>query len=345
MYYLKYRPATISELDNLRVQNILKKLLESKEIPHALLFIGQKGSGKTSAARIFSKSINCLNRKEIEPCNACKNCVSIQNSSFTDVVEMDAASNRGIEEIKNLIRETNFMPMVGNFRVFIVDEAHMITGDGFNALLKTLEEPPKTSVFILATTNPEKLPNTIVSRCVKVNFGYAQQSEIIKMFQRICGKEQINLSDKLLELLAQHSDRSFRDAAKLLEEVVIQKIKTIEEAETFLGIRGKQNFLKIIEENNPEKIFSWLDEFSKSGGNTKMLIEDILDKLRIILLQRKKAYNDILVDSSLSTEQVMRLIKLMMEAYQNLRLTPIESLPLEIAICEFYNDIKIKVKS
>ena len=159
MFYLKYRPQTIGEIDNTRVKELLRKILESDTLPHAFLFVGQKGTGKTSAARIFAKAINCLNNKfakktkSTEPCNECKNCRSIKNSSFTDVLELDAASNRGIEEIKNLIRETAFFPMAGRYRVFIIDEAHMITRDGFNALLKTLEEPPDSAVFILATTN------------------------------------------------------------------------------------------------------------------------------------------------------------------------------------------------
>jgi DNA polymerase III, tau subunit (EC 2.7.7.7) len=162
MLYLKYRPKTIEELDNTEVKNKLKNILEKDELPHAFLFIGKKGTGKTSTARILAKAANCLNNKfakknnSFEPCNQCENCLSIDKSSFSDVFEIDAASNRGIEEAKNIIYQTTFLPMAGRFRVFIIDEAHMITNEGFNALLKTLEEPPKTAIFILATTNPEK---------------------------------------------------------------------------------------------------------------------------------------------------------------------------------------------
>jgi DNA polymerase-3 subunit gamma/tau len=182
MFYLKYRPKKISELDNSNVKNQLMKILSSSDFPHAYLFVGQKGTGKTSSARIFAKAINCLNndfakntkvKNNFEPCNICENCLAIDNGSFNDVIELDAASNRGVEEIKNLIKETSFSPMSGNYRVFIIDEAHMITNEGFNALLKTLEEPPSTAIFILATTNLEKVPKTIVSRCLKVNFGKA----------------------------------------------------------------------------------------------------------------------------------------------------------------------------
>ena len=148
MFYLKYRPKTISSLDNSQIKDIVGNVLKSKEIPHAFLFVGQKGTGKTSTARIVAKAVNCLKNKfsssakslSVEPCNACTNCQSVESSSSPDVIELDAASNRGIDDVRNLIKESNFLPMSNRFRVFIIDEAHMITPDAFNALLKTLEE-------------------------------------------------------------------------------------------------------------------------------------------------------------------------------------------------------------
>ena len=146
MYYLKYRPETIEQIDNSNVRDTIKTLLQTENIPHALLLTGPKGTGKTSIARIIARSMNEMKEGE-----------SIAQSS--DIIEMDAASNRGIDEVRNLIKEASYLPMSGKYRIFIVDEAHMITNDAFNALLKTLEEPPETAVFILATTNPEKLKN------------------------------------------------------------------------------------------------------------------------------------------------------------------------------------------
>jgi len=337
MFYLKYRPQTISELDNSRVRDQIKKILESKNLPHAYLFVGQKGTGKTSTARIFAKALNCLNRKSIEPCNACANCLAISSSTFPDVIEMDAASNRGIEEVKNLIRETSYFPMSGRYRVFIIDEAHMITPDGFNALLKTLEEPPKSAIFILATTNLEKLPKTIQSRCLKVNFGKGLKQDIVSMLKRIGEKEKFTYNDDFYSLIAHHSDNSFRDAAKILEEVSMQKIKTVDELETFLGIRGKNDLLEIIENKDSKKTFAWINEFAQNGGNFKNLIEDILEELRIFLLSKKGVIKEDARPTKLTTSEISRLIKLLMEAYQLLRSTPIESLPLEIALSEFYN--------
>ncbi len=345
MFYLKYRPKTIAEIDNLHVKEMVGKILESKTLPHAFLFVGQKGTGKTSTARILAKAVNCLDNKfskkdkGFEPCNKCANCKSIGLSSFTDVIEMDAASNRGIEEIKSLIRETSFLPMSGGYRVFIIDEAHMITNEGFNALLKTLEEPSKSSIFILATTNLEKLPKTIVSRCLKINFGKANTTDILSMLKRISKSEDIKFNNDLLKLIADHSENSFRDAAKILEEVTFQKIKSVEDVEKFLGIRGRNDLIEIIEKKDIKKTLAWLNEFSQNGGDFKNLIEDILNKLHLQILIMNNVLTSEDKKITLTLTETSLLMKLMIEAYQNLRNTPIDSLPVEIALIEFYNKI------
>lgn len=348
MFYLKYRPKTIEEIDNLQVKKVIAKILTSSTLPHAFLFVGQKGTGKTSTARILSKAVNCLNNKfsrprktaevnNFEPCNECANCQSIGFSSFTDVIEMDAASNRGIEEIKNLIRETSFIPMSGRYRVFIIDEAHMITNEGFNALLKTLEEPPKSAIFILATTNLEKLPKTIVSRCLKINFGKANTIDILSMLRRIEKSENINLKENVLKLIANHSENSFRDAAKILEEITFQKIESVEEIEKFLGIRGRSDLIEIIEKKDLNKTLVWIEEFSQNGGDFKNLIEDILNQLHSQLLIKNNVLEIDDKKTNFTLSEISLLIKLLIEAYQNLRNTPIDSIPIEIALIEFYN--------
>lgn len=345
MFYLKYRPRTIAEIDNSRVRDILKKILDSREIPHAMLYVGSKGTGKTSSARIFAKAINCLENRFAkkgasgEPCNKCKNCLSIDVSSNTDVLEMDAASNRGIEEVKNLIREVAFMPMSGRYRVFIIDEAHMITTDGFNALLKTLEEPPKSAVFILATTNLEKVPATIVSRCVKVNFGRGKNEDLINMLKRIDKSEALGFSEDMLRMIASQCDYSFRDAAKIMEEAFQQKIKNVEELETFLGLRGRNDLMKLISSKDQKKTYLWIENFAGGGGNFKILIESMLSTLRQELLVKKGVIDKAESQTSLKAQEITRLMKLLVEGYQLMRSTPIESLPLEIAITEFYNEV------
>jgi DNA polymerase-3 subunit gamma/tau len=286
MFYLTYRPKTIAEIDNSQVKELIMRLLQTKNFPHAFLFAGQKGTGKTSVARIIAKALNCQNNifvgkgQSFEPCNHCSNCRNIDFSSCADVIELDAASNRGIDDIKNLIKEAALLPMSGKYRLFIIDEAHMITHEGFNALLKTLEEPPKTVIFILATTNLEKIPKTIISRCTLINFGQAQKKDIVNMLQRILKQENVALEQKILDLIADNCDHSFRDASKLLEEVIIQKATTVKEVKKLLGIY-QNDLLKIITDKNLPSALEWIKEFEKNNGNFKVLIENMLEELKI----------------------------------------------------------------
>lgn len=348
MFYLKYRPRTISEIDNEKIKNELVNILSSERLPHAFLFIGQKGTGKTSSARIFAKAINCLQNKfnrqgdSVEPCNKCPNCLSISAATNADVVEIDAASNRGIEEVKTLIRESSYLPMIGKYRVFIIDEAHMITKDAFNALLKTLEEPSASVVFILATTNLEKVPNTIVSRCMLLNFGKANRADLLRMIKRIVKEEQIKIDPQLLTLLPYYSEHSFRDAAKLLEELIIHKKLAFEEGKKYLGLVLKNNLLEVIGKGNLKNALLWLEEFIQNGGNIKNLITQLLDDLHRILLSKSGVVIE--NDSGLTTlseyfsiKQIIQLMKLINEAHENLRNSPLELIPLEVAIVEFYN--------
>lgn len=341
MFYLKYRPHTIDELDNSQIRTRITNVLKSKQIPHAMLFLGPKGMGKTSTARIVAKAINCLNNSfakignSIEPCNSCANCAAIETGSSPDVVEQDAASNRGIEEVRRLIKESAFAPMSGRYRVYIIDEAHMITNDAFNALLKTLEEPPETVVFILATTNEEKLPSTIVSRCLRVPFGHAPKSDIIHMLDRIAKHEKIKLSDDIKELIANYSENSFRDAAKLLEELVTQDKLTINEAQKYLGVHAKQNLLDVLQSDDKAAAIQWIQDFVQDGGNVRLLIENLLHKLHTQILVKNKLSEE--HDTGISEKELILLMKKLLEARELMKESPIESLPLEIAVIEFYN--------
>lgn len=357
MFYLKYRPRTIADIDNSRVRDVVFNVLKSESLPHAFLLIGQKGTGKTSTARIFAKSVNCLQNKfgltdpvnpklhkktgsvekaSIEPCNKCENCLSIDRSSSGDVVELDAASNRGIENIRNLIRESNFLPMSNRYRVFIIDEAHMITNDAFNALLKTLEEPPSSVIFILATTNQEKIPKTISSRCFIINFGKARRQDILSMLKKISQREKIQVDEKLLNLIARYSDFSFRDATKILEELATQNKLTYEQGKQFLGVI-RDDLLERLAHNDLKASLEWVEEFAKNGGNVKNLIEFLLEELHTALLLKNGLKLEEGSDLNLKTDQIVKLMKLFTEAYNNLKISPIESLPLEIAIVEFYS--------
>ena len=213
----------------------------------------------------------------------------------------------------------------------------MITPDAFNALLKTLEEPPLSVIFILATTNLEKIPKTIVSRCLLVNFGKAKKADVHNMLSRIIEKENITIDKKLLELICRHSDHSFRDAAKMLEELVIQNKLTLETGQKFLGILAKKNLLEVMQSENLKQTLLWIEEFSQAGGSIKHLLEQLLEDLQRLLL----AKNDIQIDQEVTVDlrlsEISLLIRLFSEAYNTLKISPIESLPLEIAVVDFYN--------
>lgn len=220
--YRKYRPKDFSEIKGQEhIVKVLVNSLEMKKISHAYLFSGPKGTGKTTIARIFSKGLNCETGITSKPCNICRNCVSINEGTHIDVIEIDGASNRGIDEVRSLKERVNLAPTFGRYRVFIIDEAHMLTQEAFNALLKTLEEPPERTVFILATTDPQKLPLTIISRCIRFNFKRISIKDLIDTGKMIVANEKIEIEDEVLERIANYSDGSLRDFISTLEEIVL----------------------------------------------------------------------------------------------------------------------------
>ena len=333
MYYLKYRPQKISELDNPKIREMLSSILKSQNMPHAFLFTGQRGTGKTSAARILAKTLNCL-KNQNDACNQCSICRQISTDSLSDVVELDAASNRGIDDIKNLIKEAHFSPMIAKYKIFIIDEAHMITQDAFNALLKTLEEPPKQTIFILATTNPEKLPDTIKSRCMRINFGTLKQADIISMLNRIKTAEGLSVDSKVLKTIAEASSLSFRDAAKILEELVSLNKLNYTQAVEHLYTRSHEKLLELLLTANADKALEWIDEFFNQGGDIKTLITNLLKELKtkaVLYIQKK---------DKKQLAKTTALMKLLQQAYKELKYTPYEIIPLELAVIEFYNQFR-----
>ncbi len=221
VFYRKWRPQTLSEVVGQEpVTQTLRHAVESGKIAHAYLFCGPRGTGKTSTARILAKAVNCPERKDGEPCNSCDMCRSIAEGRALDVIEIDAASNRGIDEIRSLREKANYSPSLARYKVYIIDEVHMLTEAACNALLKTLEEPPPHIIFVLATTEAHKVITTIVSRCQRFNFHRLRQTEIVDKLKLICKKEKIHIDLTSLELIARAATGSLRDAENILQQMI-----------------------------------------------------------------------------------------------------------------------------
>ncbi len=219
--YRKFRPNTFSEMVGQEaITRTLKNQIIAGRVGHAYLFSGGRGTGKTSSAKILARAINCLNPKDGEPCNECEICKGILSGSLTDVVEMDAASNNSVEDIRTIREEVNFLPTIAKYRVYIIDEVHMLSTGAFNALLKTLEEPPEHVKFILATTEPQKLPATILSRCQRFDFKRISDTDIIKRLEIICKESKIEITKEALQLIATLAEGGMRDAISILERCV-----------------------------------------------------------------------------------------------------------------------------
>src|SRR5574344_247028 len=211
--YRKYRPANFNEVVGQEVIiDTLKNAVSNNKISHAYLFNGPRGTGKTSIAKIFAKTVNCTCLKETTPCDICVSCTQINNKQSTDIIEIDAASNNGVDEIREIRNKVNLVPSTGKYKVYIIDEVHMLTQGAFNALLKTLEEPPKHIIFILATTEPQKIPLTILSRCQRFDFKKLTISEITSQLYNIVKNEKIKVSDDVINEIAKLSGGGMRDA-------------------------------------------------------------------------------------------------------------------------------------
>ncbi len=340
--YLKYRPQKLEELDLVAVRESLKKILASDETPHAFLFSGPKGTGKTSAARILAKVINCdekgRNRKKaVEPCNKCSECVSITRGENLDVIELDAASHRGIDDIRALRDTIKLSPLHSKKKIYIIDEAHMLTTEASNALLKTLEEPPDHVLFVLATTNPEKLIATVRSRSTLIQFNKASIQELVNSLKRVVYGEKIDVNEVALGLIAKESDGSFRDAVKILEQLILQEKKLNEESVSEFLFSKKSfdvnKFLNLLHKRQAKEVLFMVENALAMGSSTEAIIKIILSTLRKSLLAKVGVGEDML--NLFKKEELVQLIELLMDAESKSKTAYIEQVPLEILVIKW----------
>lgn len=287
----KYRPQTFDEVyAQNHITNILKNAIELDRIAQAYLFTGPRGVGKTSLARIYAKSLNCLeNGPTATPCNKCQNCREITSGISTDVLEIDGASNTGVDDIRDLQKELMYSPTNSNYKIYIIDEVHMLSKNAFNALLKTLEEPPPKVIFIFATTEPHKILPTIISRCQRFDFKRIPTESIISRLKDICLKEEITAENEALFLIAKKADGSMRDAESLLDQVIAYSKDNITYANvlTVFGIVSDNIFDEILENislKNSAKIIKLLHSVLEKGNDVQEFLNGFLDYIRNLIL-------------------------------------------------------------
>jgi DNA polymerase-3 subunit gamma/tau len=351
--YRKYRPKNFSEI--IGQEHIVKTLsnaISMGVISHAYLFYGPRGTGKTTVARLLAKAINCRNRKEkeFEPCNRCISCQEINEGRAIDLIEIDAASNRGIEEIRNLKEGINIVPTKSKYKVYILDEAHQLTKEASNALLKTLEEPPGHAIFVLCTTEYQKVLPTIASRCQQFEFKKLTIPQITKKLEEICKKEGARAEKEALELIAKTADGALRDAESLLDEVFSLEDKEIkkEEVEKILGIVGIGPISKLVDflsKKDKKGAVEYLQELQAKGVDIENFSKKIVSYLNDLLLVKinpnifaknsnfTKEEEESLKkqEKNFSEEDLKECLKIFLEAQNQIKWSDLPQLPLELA--------------
>lgn len=291
--YRKYRPSNFDEMVGQEViVKTLRNTVVKGTLSHAYLFTGPRGTGKTSVAKILAKTINCENLQDGIPCNKCVNCTQINLRQMTDIIEIDAASNNGVDEIRELRSKVNLVPSTGKYKIYIIDEVHMLTVGAFNALLKTLEEPPPHILFVLATTEPHKIPATILSRCQRFDFKKIPTHKIVEHLKTITEKEQIEASEEALIEVARLSDGGMRDALSILDQIIAYAgskitIDDIHEINGTISQEMLKEFIQFILNHDIDHALEFLDSLDKHGKSFIKIGEEIILFLRNLLLAKK----------------------------------------------------------
>jgi DNA polymerase-3 subunit gamma/tau len=347
----KYRPQTFDDVVGQRaVTDTLKNAILHNRVAHGYIFSGARGVGKTTCARILAKALNCVNGPAVTPCGVCDSCRDIASSKSVDVIEIDAASNRGIDEIRELRENARYLPARDRNKVFIIDEAHMLTSEAFNALLKTLEEPPPRCYFILATTEAHKLPTTIQSRCQKFAFRLLEYSEVVSRLQEVCAAEKIEADEGSLGVLAEAAAGSLRDALSLLDQVIAGCGEKLSEAEVqrLLGIVPAKFLGEVVEAMvaaDPERVLGHVQQLASEGHEPAAFLGELTRFIRNLMIARSAGAASPLLEvpsdaraalerlsAALAEEDWVRFFQILLRAQSELRYSLEPRFHLELAL-------------
>ena len=349
--YREWRPKTFEDVvGQEHITTTLKNQILNDRIAHAYLFCGTRGTGKTSTAKVFAKALNCLNLKDGEPCNECDMCKKINEGLAIDVTELDAASNNGVDKIRDIIDDSKYPPQEAKYKVYIMDEVHMLSTGAVNAFLKTLEEPPSNVIFILATTDPQKLPITILSRCQRFDFKRINNSEITGRLRTIVENKGVFADDKSLNLIARVSDGAMRDSLSILDQAIAMGDGNVdyEELVSMLGLVTNEYLFDLTSatiERNIEKAITIIDKIVFAGKDVFLFIKDLIAHYRNLLMIKVTNNPEEVLDMSLENialvkeqgdrirvEEIMRSIRILQEAETNAKMSKQARLYLELAI-------------
>ncbi|MBV4420256.1 DNA polymerase III subunit gamma/tau [Clostridium tyrobutyricum] len=349
--YREWRPKTFKDVvGQEHITVTLKNQILNNRIAHAYLFSGTRGTGKTSTAKILAKAVNCMDLKDGEPCNECEMCRKINSGTAIDVIEMDAASKRRLEDIKDVIENVKYPPQEGKYKVYIMDEVHMLTQEAVNAFLKTLEEPPKNVIFILATTDPQKLPSTILSRCQKFDFRRIKSIDIFKRLRYIVDNKGVFSDDKSINLISRMCDGAMRDALSILDQAISMGDGKVEYKNVIdmLGLVTNENLLKLTDsiiEKDIENSMKVIDDIVLSGKDIYNFVRDMIIHFRNLLMVKVSQNPEEVLDMSdeniklikeqsqrIRVEEIMRHIRILQDAEEQSKWTKQSRIYLELSV-------------
>ena len=345
--YRKYRPKTFDDVYGQQiVVQTLKNVIKNNKLTHAYLFVGPRGTGKTSIAKIFAKTINCLHPEDGLSCEKCDICISNNSNENVDIIEMDAASNNGVDEIREIRNHITLLPTVSKYKIYIIDEVHMLTTGAFNALLKTLEEPPEHIIFILATTEPHKIPLTIMSRCQSFEFKPIPVAIIKERLKYICAQENINIDDKSLNLIAEESNGGLRDAVSMLDQLNAYADGNIKYEDVLL-LNGRINddeiekFMTEMVNDDLNSVFTKIESWQEEGKNFIYICEDFIRFLRNELIKFKLENNSNIV-SLIGENKTIEVIMILNKISNDMKISKDKKVLFDVTIINITNILKNK---